>query len=527
MWQLKGKLVVFSGRIVTNSLFNAASRIWFIAVGLFLTPLFISYLGDSRFGIWAIFWSAVQYMTLFDCGLGPIIVKRVAEFKAVSDVDAINALMTTVFVLYTFMGVAAIVLIWPLIDIAVRWLNIDAKMVGESILFFRAGLIIFLLLNYISLFRGFLNAFQRMDIASKVLMILSVPNMLLSYYVLKSGLGLVGLVLVAAGIHVAQLMLFYVLSKRIFPPMRFRTKYFSLKAMAGLLGFGMRFQVFRLTELISYQTDKLLLGVFSSMPYVTFYDLGSKVAGLMRDFPYFMLAPVFPAVSELHGARDEERLWLLYDLGSKYLFILTIPLLIGTLITAPLIIQAWLGYVSPDVHIAVVLLSIGYWWVISVGMVFNVGIGIGWVNRLTQMVLLQIALNLALSITFVFLWGYRGILMGTTIALTFSCSFALIRFCREFNRSLSAHILLVLKIGLANVLPAIAAFLWMKYSASWFTGSGRWPSIVVLLSTVTVYVAAYLMSLRFARLFDQRDLQFLKGYIPFFRWLIARNRAEK
>lgn len=510
-----------SHRILKNVAFNALSRTWFILIGFFLPPLILSYIGDERFAIWALFWTFSQYFLLLDFGLGASLVKHFADFKAREDNESINQMVTRMLFFYTGLGGFTIILLWHVIEPIVGFLNIPDGMVNEAIYTFRGGIVIFLIINLVSLFDSLMKGFQRMDITNLVLITCSIPNLGLSYFVLKMGYGLLGLIFISAMIYILQLVSLIMATKVVFPQFSLNFKPFRDKTFKSLLNFGFRFQLFRLSELVSYQTDKVLLGIFTPIQYVTFYDLGSKISALMRDFPYFMLTPLFPAASELAGMKDKERLWRLYERGTKYLFLLTTPLLLGVLLTGHLILKAWLGYVSPAVYLAVIMLSIGYWMVINNGIVFNVGAGMGWVNPLVHNALLQIALNLCLSLAMILLFGYPGILVGTTISLIICNCYLFLRFCRDFNRSVSDHLNLLKNIFLINLLPCIISFGYIMAISNWVSAGDRRHAFTALISCVLLYAGIYLIMIRKSGIIDYNDRELLRNYMPFLSRLLG------
>ena len=257
--------------------------------------------------------------------------------------------------------------------------------------------------------------------------------------------------------------------------------------------------------------------------YVTFYDLGSKVSSVTRDLAHVMFGALFPAASELSGNADHTRLWTMYERGTKYLFLCSIPALIGIWLTAHLVLQAWLGHVSSDVHLAVVLLSTGYWAVVSVGMATAVGAGIGWVGPLMRTSLIQSGLNLLLSLTLIVPFGYVGVLVGTTAALILSNGYLLALFCRDFNRPLRDHARLAGRIFLLNIPPVIVSLPAVLLLSGWVKGGGRGVAFVALLGCVILYGIVYLATIRMAGLLDRGDRDLLGDYLPLIHALIRKS----
>src|SRR2546427_50592 len=506
-----------------NTAFNAVGRIWLIGTNLLLAPLLLSYLGQDRFGVWVLYWSLLQYCLLLDMGVGFSLTKYFSEFGAKGDVQSINKVLASTITVYIVVGVALVLLLWPLVAWVSSFFSIPQDLRQEAIVTFQVGLVAFFLMNLVSIFDGLLKGFQRMDLVNLTLIAVSFPNVLGSYLVLRLGWGLFGLVVVVVIVYTLQLGLFVLQARSVCPGLAWNRRDVRFETLGLLFGYGSRLQIAKLAYLVSFQTDKLLLGLFVPLRYVTFYDLGSKVSSVTRDLAHVMFGALFPAASELSGNADHTRLWTMYERGTKYLFLCSIPALIGIWLTAHLVLQAWLGHVSSDVHLAVVLLSTGYWAVVSVGMATAVGAGIGWVGPLMRTSLIQSGLNLLLSLTLIVPFGYVGVLVGTTAALILSNGYLLALFCRDFNRSLIDHVRLASQIFLLNIPPLIVSLPTSLLLSGWVKGGGRGVAFVALLGCVILYGIVYLATIRMAGLLDRGDRDLLGDYLPLIHALIRKS----
>ena len=510
-----------SMRIMRNTAFNAVGRLWLIATNLLLTPLILSYLGQDRFAVWALFWSLTHCFLLLDMGLGSSLVKYFSEYQSKGDAMSINRVLTSALFFYLALAAVVVILLWPMAGWFASLFSIPEGLRSEAVRTFQAGLIVLFLMNLVSLFDGLLKGLQRMDMVNLTLIAVSIPNLLGSYLVLRLGWGLMGLVMVVGIVYLLQFIFLAVQAQKAFPPLALRSQDFQLATIKVLFGYGVRFQISIVSNLISYQADKVLLGLFVPLRYVTYYDLGAKVSYLL-DLPHIMLGAVFPAASELAGKGDHSRLWVMFERGTKYLLLFTAPTLVGIWLTAHLILQVWLGYVLSDVHLAIVLLSTGYWTVVSMGMVTTIGAGIGWVGPLMRTSLIQGGLNLLLSVALIFPFGYVGVLIGTTVALILSNGYLLVLFCREFKRSLNDQLRQAGGIFLLNVPPAIVSLLFLGWATGWVGEGERGPALLALVSCIILYVTSYLITIRLSGVLDHRDWELLGDYLPMVRVLVRK-----
>jgi len=506
-------------QILRNTIFNVIGRFWLIGTNLFLTPLMLSFLGQNRFAVWVLFGALSQYFLLLDFGLGSSLVKHFAQFRAKGDMESVNQAVTTMLCLYLSMGLVLSSVLWPVTGWLVHFLSLPQALLPEAIQAFHAGLIVLALMNPVILFDSLLKGFQRMELTNMILMAVSVPNVVGTYLVLRHGGGLLGVFLVAGSIYLLQLALLGFSSKRVFPGLQIRPSLLHWGVLKLLFGYGARFQVSRIAESISYHLDKVLLGLYAPIRYVTFYDLGSKVALILHDLPVTLFNAVFPAASQLAAQRDHQRLWLLCERGTKYLLLLSVPMLVGLWLTSPLILKAWLGHVSLEVRYAVLFLATGYWASISMGMVTTVGMGMGWMAPIMRAGALQCVLNLVLSLALILVFGYIGALIGTMVTLFVSNGYILVRFCRDFDRSVSHYLAMMLRIALSNAPPALASIMYLSWADQWVQGGGRGAALLALLGCICLYVAVYLAGIRWSGMFDDTDWGLLGDDLPLTRHL--------
>jgi len=513
-------------KLLKNTAYHAGGRVWQIAVSLFLAPFILSYLGDEQFALWVLFWTFSMYFMFMDFGLGVSLVRETAQCEAKSNYLPVNQSVSSLVFLYVILGALVSLLSWFISPWVIQNMNISAEMkvFVSDILLWGGG--IFALIGIVNTFAALLRGLQRYDQITKAMVYVSVPNVLGTYVVLELGYGITGLLWVITGVYVLQILLLLFYAKQLMPTFAFGISLLSWSQIKKMLPFGLRIQVSKFAELASYQADKILLALLLPIQFVTMYDLGSRIASLMRDLPYALTSAVFPAASELHEQENFKKLWQMYDRGSKYLLVVTLPMLFGLWLTAHLIIGMWLGHVSEQVYQSVLVLSFAYWVVISLAMSFSVGTGMGWSKPIMHSALLQAVLNIGLSYYLITALGFVGALYGTAIAISIANGILYFRFCREFERSLwleAKRLWLVLR---ANVLAVIFCGAVVFFANQWLVWGDRFQSLMIFIAAVLVYGITYAWALRKSEVFDGEDLRLLGGKLPLMQWLLAPKQLK-
>ena len=134
-----------------------------------------------------------------------------------------------------------------------------------------------------------------------------------------------------------------------------------------LFSFGWRTQVSRLANLVTFETDVLIITlVLRDLELAGLYRIGVELANKMRQVPVVLMSALVPAAAHLDARRDEDRLRALYLRGTRYVAAVTIPLAAFTAGGAGLLMTAWQGG-AIGLGMSVLVLRI-----ISVGYVANI-----------------------------------------------------------------------------------------------------------------------------------------------------------
>ena len=297
-----------AAKLIKNTGYHAAGRVWQIAVNLFLTPLILSYLGDKKFAVWALFWTFSAYFMFMDFGLGVSLVREVSQSYVKGKYLVINQALSSLILFYLLLGGIAFAATWQISPWLVGKMDVSNEMAPLVLDVLRWGVPVFVLIGIVNTFSALLKGLQRFDRITMAMLIPSILNLLGSYLVLSRGFEIAGLLWVVTRVYLLQILIMLLFSKKLMPELRIGFGLVSWRVLREMFPFGARLQLSQLAELASYQTDKILLAFLLPVSFVTMYDLGAKVASLMRDLPYSLTAAVFPAASEMHSEAHFDRL---------------------------------------------------------------------------------------------------------------------------------------------------------------------------------------------------------------------------
>ncbi len=519
-----------SQRVIKNSLYNNVGYFSQLFISLLLIPFIIHKLGVEIFGIWVLLEVIVSYLSLLDfTGIGGAFVKYIAEYNARKDYESVNEVVNLGWLYYTFFWMSLLVLVLFFRKPLLSLFRIPQELFSLVSFVFVGVLLISFIRSSFSVFRSVLLGLQRMDLTNIIAVSASLVNAAGVVIFLSLGLGLKGLV--ASGLIAAVLTGFLqtLLSRRVFPRLRFRPFSWSKTIFKKTLAYGIHVRVASIAELINMHVDKIFLGYFLNTGLVGLYELGAKIARIARSFPEQLLPAILPASSELHALDDRVSLRKLYHRGSKYLSLLTLPVALFMVGHAHPIMTLWMGKSGfRDSALALQILSIGYVFVLLVSMARLVARGMGIPQYEMRSSVLIAVLNVVLSAVLIIRMGFIGALLGTAIAGTAGSLFFILSFNRRIGES-TAHFFKKIFAaplffsGLALIVSftagAVLEALFLHAPAS-----NRLEALLFLLVAGIVFMPVYLFLLLKTGYIDSYDREVLSGFFELMRRGLRRTK---
>lgn len=537
----KGTDVSVRTTLARNTAFNAAGRLWEAASSLVLTAYILEdHVKMTAWGLWAFVNLFTGYMGLLDFGIGSSFAKYIAEHAARDEDEQVSAVVSTGFFFYLALGVVVMAVGWPCIDLLVDlFVRLgpqragdfgSAEFTGDVRFLMRGGLALFAVSNCVAAFTSVQTGLQRMGTTNVLSFASSIVKIVLTVVFLETGHGVRGLLyanlLVLALFGAASVIVAFWLR----PTLRVSPRHVTRDAFGRLFSFGWRAQVAKLSNLIMFQTDNLVVAfVYRYFGMVGLYDLGVGMANKMRQVPLLLLSALVPAASDLDARNDHERLRQLYIRSTKYVAVLTLPLVAFTVGLAGPLMRTWMGQKGHLEIACWVLRIIAFGYVANILPGAGVGVVLGKGRADLQMKAGAIATltNLALTLMLVYAVGFYGIPIATSVSMFLSCAW----FFRALTPLFGVATGELLRVSAGW--PALASLpgFAVCMSADWYTRdmTARVPNGIAVLVCAFVFGLSYVGVLRLTPFLDAFDVEFLErtlglGRMPGFQLLTRRAR---
>ena len=335
----ESQLVVFARNLATRYLLMLGAALG----GIIVLPLNLKYLGESEYGLWNLIASITVYFTVLELGYGGAIVKFVAEYRARKDARALNEILSTMF--YVFSGIGVLVYA---VAIVVSFLlpyifNLDAAQA-------RTGQIVLLLIAVnvalhfpFSIFGGVINGFERYYINNLVgggfVFVIAVVNVA----VLLLGYGLVELVTATTIVRLIPYWIYRRNAYSVFPQLEIRRDLFRRDRLRELTGFSAYMAVIDWSGKLTYTTDTFILGMFLNTTAVAMYAVAQRLSEALLRLTNQLHTFLFPAIVHraVGGEAESQRRILVTATRFQMAVAAALCGVVGA--DADVLIRAWVG----------------------------------------------------------------------------------------------------------------------------------------------------------------------------------------
>jgi O-antigen/teichoic acid export membrane protein len=430
------------------------------AIGLVLMPFNVSHLGKSAYGLWALAASVTIYLSILDLGYGGALVKFVAQYRAWRNRQALNEVLSTMFVVFTAVGLVTFVVTAGIAWQFARLFNVtpDQVRTGQHVLLVIGA---FIAVRFAaSIFGAVVYGFQRFYLNNLVSIATSFSVAAVNVIVLQNGGDLVTLVVATTAVRVLSLGAFVLMGYLVYPGLQVTPSLFRRERLREVTGFSVYIMVLDWSARLNYQTDALVIGAMLSTTAVAIWTVGQRLAEITQQLTNQLSDTLFPLVVDSDAVQRADRLRVVLVQGTRLSLALAVPACVGLAVMARPLITAWVGRdfggsaTVAQLLLAVVLVRV------ATG-TSNVVLKGGDRHRLLAFTNSTTAIvNILLSILLIRSIGLPGVALGTLVPVTCAAMFVIFpAACRRVGLGIGAG---VRQAVLPGIWPAVAplAILW-------------------------------------------------------------------
>lgn len=343
--------------LMGQGLVNAGSKILLGLISIFLIPVMLRGLGTELFGLWLFASMVVNVVSTFaDLGVHLTVIREVGA--AGSDTVEVAPFVKAAANLYLRLAIAgalAIIVLGAALLIRGGTMPEAPELLAKVFIVLSVGFIADQMCSFqLSLLQGV----RRFNLSNLLAISYSLFNALCIVGVLAAGGRLLGVVEAETLISILSLIAAYVAVVRLVPRFRQSLCMLNLEILRPHLSFSLLSQLSILANSVLWNGPPMLIGLMLGPAGLVPYQLGCKFPLAVGNFAWELAAVLMPVASRHQRTHDVLPGGQVFEAGTRWVTVLTLPIFIILWIVGPDLLGAWLGRVPSGALLALRLMTL-------------------------------------------------------------------------------------------------------------------------------------------------------------------------
>lgn len=448
--------------LIKGSVTRVSQTLISILVAFFMMPFLIHELGDHWYGVWTVVGSLAAAYHLFDMGMASAVTRYVSQSFSLNDDDGANMTINTSIAIYLAIAAVIVILTFVASFISRSFIDSESEKDVVQLLVLIIGTSVAFEFPFNAL-AGIAQAKLRFHHVAITRIFITLLGAGLTWWFISQGHGVVALAVIAFSTARLSNFIYFMICRSAFPRMEFSRKFISWPKGRELFSYSIWSFVIAIAHQLRNNVDNFVIAGFLSAASVPHYAIGQRLVDYaiqLLSQATNMLTPIFTGY---HAQGNET------ELHKKLLFITRINLVLALIASSGMIIfgQTFISlWVGPDYAIA-------YWVMVTLlaGRMLSV-INLTLTTTLyaannhrilAKIEVIEVILNLLLSLALVQFYGIIGVALGTTIPQLVLRIFVLpVYACRAINMPVLDYFLCLTRPLAAAALPLIIIHVSLK-----------------------------------------------------------------
>lgn len=493
---MTGASLTESSLLVRNTLFNLAGYGLPAIVAIFALPVIVEALGTDRFGLLAIAWVLIGYLSLLDLGMGRALTKLVAEKIGEGALEQIPSLIWTA--LYAMTGVSIIMAV--VFAFLSRWiandiLNIPMVLRSEAeTSFLMLALVLPIVVISVGL-KGILEAYQRFDLVNAVRIPMGVFTFAAPLVVIPFSVRLPAIITMLLIGRILSTTVQFTLCCRVVSgitsSLTFRRDIFK-----RLFRFGGWMTISNMISPVMVHIDRFFIGAILSVAAVAYYATPAEIMNNLVIVAVALTSVMFPAFSSLYHV-DRARCAFLFNRGIGFIFIIMFPVVLLIVSFSFEVLSLWINSdFAGNSYRVCQILAVGAFFSCLANVPYALIQGAGRPDWTGKLHLIQLPIYIAMIATAIHWFGIVGA--------------AVVWMCRSFVDLLAMYAM-SRRLLSENRAPAMPKFMWFSAAVGFIVLIELISPLILRTISATLVLIAFAVSVH-SYLMTKDDLVFLKHF---------------
>ena len=378
-----------------NSAWSIGGYIVPIFIAAFVTPIIVFGLGTHDYGIYAFLVSIVAILGLIDLGISSAVSRYITKYHGKGDSEKLADLFKTANSLAFIIGATGLIMATglgmgghALLSNGIAPQTAMYYVIIGVIFFINAASLVYTVVPY---------AVQRFDIATKIGTSILISSAIANIIVVKSGGGVMGMLLVQLGVSLATAIFSRIYSKKLLPDSTRFSFSWSQQEVKKLYSFGLQAFTANIGSTLSTHLNRLIIPIFLGPSALTYYTVPGSVSAKIPGLTGAVSGILFPITANLSSLGETEKIKIAYIRSFRLITILTVATASSVIIFAEPILRYWLdeSFAARSVNV-LILLTLTNFALSLYTPLYNFLLGLGKLKMITIISFLMGGLNAVL-----------------------------------------------------------------------------------------------------------------------------------
>jgi O-antigen/teichoic acid export membrane protein len=417
---LKGRTIIPIERpsLIINAISNWITVVVGVAVGFFLTPFIINYLGKTGFGIWKLIASIIGYYGLIDVGSSHAITRYIARYAGQKNYKALNETISTAIAIFAVLGLFVLISSFILAEPLAQFFRVPANQIED----FRYAVWVLgltIAFQFIgSMLGAVIRAHELFVIANAVTIGGNLLRAGLVVFNLSHDMEFIGIAFANLAQMLIMTIIYFILCKILFSYFQPRFDQIRRSAFRALLIYGFMASIMAAVEFLRLELGSMIIGRLISLSALAIYAIPVFLIRYIRVFVISGTERLFiPRFSELEAKRKPKELNQLFLKTLSFSGVLSFCAGTLAITLGKKFIILWLG--------SDFLEAVGILWILVICFSFSLANSAGVaamyaLNRFRFLAIgggIEVIFNLTLSILLASHYGIIGVAIGICVPM--------------------------------------------------------------------------------------------------------------
>tara|TARA_Y100001980_G_scaffold46213_1_gene29062 strand:+ start:4807 stop:6312 length:1506 start_codon:yes stop_codon:yes gene_type:complete len=329
-----------------NFLANSLGQIYFLLVNLFITPLYLYYLGPESFGMVGLLTLMLVWLTVLDVGLSPTLSREVSFSRGIKKYENLTKILKSFELIFAILFFSFVLSIYLFSDLlSTHW--VQSESLDNSTI--KKCLILMSIISGLrlcqALYKSGIIGFEDQVWLNKIYILMTSLRYFGSLFIISFySKDIVLFFLYQAFITLIELMIYIQRLYKLIPnKIRFFRVSFNLESIKNVAPFASGVAFTSALWVLVSQTDKLVLSNFLNLEEYGYFSLIAIISGSITLLAVPFAQAITPRLTKLYAEKDLERLRFLYSQSSQYLTLFIYCIALNFALFSEQLIFAWTG----------------------------------------------------------------------------------------------------------------------------------------------------------------------------------------